>query len=201
VESERTVEDAARDLPAVSHLAESGGIDRRLDLRVQHLHGREDRDPRLLYPEDMRQVDRVLDDVALGVEVGRDVDRRVGDEERPRVGRHVDHEDVADAPRRAEPGFLGDDRLHQLVRMQAPLHERLVLARPDPGPPTLGRRTFSVGARTSAIPSMTTSSFWFTQRQSKVIRWCAESRALAVTETVIVSPRATGFLKRRVWLR
>ena len=31
------------------------------------------------------QIDRVLDDVALGVEIGEDIDRRVGDEQRLRI--------------------------------------------------------------------------------------------------------------------
>ena len=53
-------------------------------------------------PSLREQIDGVLHDVALGIEVGEDVDRRVGDEQRLGVGRHVHDEDVADAPRGAQ---------------------------------------------------------------------------------------------------
>ena len=78
------------------------------------------------------QVDRVLDDVALGVEVGEDVDRRVGDEQRLRIGRHIHDEDMADPPRRAQAGLADAvDRPHQLVGVQAALHQQLALALVD----------------------------------------------------------------------
>ena len=48
------------------------------------------------------QIDGVLDDVALGIEIGRDIDRGVGDEQRVRDGRHIHDEDVADPPRGAQ---------------------------------------------------------------------------------------------------
>ena len=65
---------------------------------------REDRDPRRAEADLREEVDGVLDDVALGVEVGEDIDRGIGDEQRFRIGRHVHDEDVADAPRRAQAG-------------------------------------------------------------------------------------------------
>ena len=51
------------------------------------------------------QIDRVLDDVALGIEIGGDVDRGVGDEQRLRMGRHVHDEDMADPPGGAQAGL------------------------------------------------------------------------------------------------
>ena len=48
------------------------------------------------------------------------------------------------------------------------------------------------GAITVAVPSITTSPRWLTQRQSKEIRWRAGSFAAAVTDTVIVSAIITG---------
>ena len=55
-------------------------------------------------PSAVDEVDGVLDDVALVEQRRIDVDGGVGDEERPRIGRRVDHEDVADPPRRAQAG-------------------------------------------------------------------------------------------------
>ena len=53
-------------------------------------------------PSALREVDRVLHDVGLVLSVGRDVDRGVGDQQQPRIGRHVHQEHVADAPRGAQ---------------------------------------------------------------------------------------------------
>ena len=70
VESERPVEDAAGDLAAIGHLAQSRRLDRRGDLGGDRLDGRENGNPRRTKPDLGEQVDRVLDDVALGVEIG-----------------------------------------------------------------------------------------------------------------------------------
>ena len=51
------------------------------------------------------QVDGVLDDVALGLEVGNDVHGGIGDEQRLGIGRHVHDEDVADPPVGPEAGL------------------------------------------------------------------------------------------------
>ena len=75
----------------------------------------------------MREVDSVLDDVDLVFERRVDVDRGIGDEERPRIVRSVDHEDVAHAPGGMKL-FLVDDRAHEFVGMEAALHQRLDLA-------------------------------------------------------------------------
>ena len=100
-------------------------------LRVHGLDRRQDRHARLAQAQAEMQVDRVLDDVDLGLEVGDDVDRGVGDEQRRRVGRHVHDEDVADPARGAQAGLLGHDRAHQLVGVQAALHQQLGLAGAD----------------------------------------------------------------------
>ena len=71
------------------------------------------------------EIDRVLDDVDLAFEVGGDVDRRVGDDERLVVPRHVHHEAVTDSPRGSEASVPLDHRTHQLVGMKAALHQRL----------------------------------------------------------------------------
>ena len=82
VERERPVEKRPRDLTPVRHLAQGGGLDRGRHLRRHRLHRAEDRHAHLGRAHRMREIDGVLDDVDLGVEVGGDVDRRVGDDER-----------------------------------------------------------------------------------------------------------------------
>jgi hypothetical protein len=75
----------------------------------------------------MAELDGVLDDVHLVFEGWLDVDRRVGDHQRVRVGRHVGHEDVADAARGAQAGFL-IHLAHHLVGVQRALHQGLDFA-------------------------------------------------------------------------
>ena len=62
---------------------------------------------------------------------GRDVDRGVGDDERLLVGRHVEHEAVAEAARGAQPGVALHHLTEQLVGVQAALHQRLGAAAGD----------------------------------------------------------------------
>ena len=74
VEGQRPVEHAAGDLPAIGHLAERRRLDRRGDFRGHGFDRRQDRDARRLPKPDLRvEIDRVLDDVALGVEIGKDL--------------------------------------------------------------------------------------------------------------------------------
>ncbi len=49
-------------------------------------------------PESGVEIDSVLDDVALGHEVWRDVHRGIGDEQSLWMAGHIHDEDVADAP-------------------------------------------------------------------------------------------------------
>ncbi len=73
----------------------------------------------------MCKVDRVLDDVDLVFQRRGDVDRRVGDDQRFLVRRHVHDEAMADAARGAQPAFAADDGGHQFVGVQAALHQQL----------------------------------------------------------------------------
>ena len=82
VEGQRSVELAADDLAALGHLAQGRGVDGRRNLAGHGLDRREDRDLGVLL-EGERQIDDVLDDVDLGIEVGKDVDRRIGDDRLP----------------------------------------------------------------------------------------------------------------------
>ena len=75
----------------------------------------------------MGEFDGVLHDVALGIQVGRDVDRRVRHQQQAVIGRHVQHEHMAHAPAAAQP--VGRDRrFHQFVGMEAAFHQRRDLA-------------------------------------------------------------------------
>ena len=73
----------------------------------------------------MRQLDRILDDVDLFLERRCDVYRRIRDDQRLRIGRHVHHEAVAYASCSTQSGVALDDRAHQLIRVKASLHQRL----------------------------------------------------------------------------
>ena len=131
VESERTIENATGDLAALGHLAQRGGVDGRGDLRGHRLDRRENSNPRSAEADLGEQIDRVLHDVALGFEVGKYVDGGVRDEQRLRIGRHIHDEDVADPARSAQAGLAGGHLAHQLVRVQAPLHQELAFALVD----------------------------------------------------------------------
>ena len=83
-------------------------------------------DARPREPERVREVDRVAHDVGLVLQRRRDVDRGIGDDEGPRVGRRLHEEAVAHAPPGAQRAR--HHRTHQLVGVQAALHQRLDLA-------------------------------------------------------------------------
>ncbi len=129
VEGQRPVENAARDLAAVGHLAQRGRVERGLDLGIHGFDGRQQSHFGLGDAQRVRQVDGVLHDVDLVFELGRDVDGRVGNEQGARIGRRIHDEDVRDAPRRAQAGIALHGGLEQLVGVQAALHQRLRIAR------------------------------------------------------------------------
>ena len=86
---------------AILHSAAASIVD--LIFGGHGLHRGQDRDVRVAHAERMRKVDRVLHDVDLVLQRRIDVDRGVGDEQRPRIAGHVDDEDMAHAPGRAQP--------------------------------------------------------------------------------------------------
>jgi hypothetical protein len=65
-----------------------------------------------------------LHDVDFLHQCRRDVDRGVGDHDRPWIGGNVHQEDVADAPAGAQAGSARDDLGHQFVGVQAAFHQR-----------------------------------------------------------------------------
>src|SRR5690606_39308258 len=70
------------------------------------------RHPRLGYAQRVRQIDGVLHDVALGDEIRLDVETGIGDQQRPGVGRHVHHPDMAHAAVGAQPPDRKSTRLN-----------------------------------------------------------------------------------------
>src|SRR4051794_40325920 len=72
----------------------------------------------------MREVDRVLNDVDLGLQIRRDVDCRIADDQRLIVAWHVHHEAMTYAPGGPETYIALDHCAHQLIRMQAAFHQR-----------------------------------------------------------------------------
>ncbi len=131
VERQRAVEQPAGDLAAIGHLAQRRRVHRRGNLRVDRLDRRQDRDLGLRDVQHVRQLDRVLHDVDLVLQRRLDVDRRVGHQQRARIGRHVEDEDVADAPGGAQPARRRHHRGQHFVGVQAALHQgrHLALAR------------------------------------------------------------------------
>ena len=106
VKGERSVENAAGDLTAIGHLAERRSIDCRRDFWRHGFDRGKDRHARRAKPDLREQVDGVLYDVALGIEIGKDVDRRVSDEQRVGMRRHIHDENVADPPAVRRPVLL-----------------------------------------------------------------------------------------------
>jgi len=95
-----------------------------------------------IQPQSVGKLDGVLRDVHLVVERRVDVDGRVGDEQRPRVGGCVDDEDVAHAPCGAQARLRIEHGVHEHVRVEAPLHEprRNTLAAKRDGPAWKAKR-------------------------------------------------------------
>ena len=131
VERERTVKDSSSDLPAVGHLAKGSRIDGRWYLGRDRFDRGENCNARLAEPNMREQIDDILNNVALGIEVGKNIDRSVGDEQRFGVGRHVHNEDVAYSPRRTQAGVRGSNSPHEFVGMQAAFHQQFAPSRPD----------------------------------------------------------------------
>jgi hypothetical protein len=131
VESQRAVEQAALDLAAVGHLAQRGGVDGGLDLGIDGFDRREDRHLGFGVPMMCARSMAFWMMSTFSSSVGSDVDRRVGDHHRARVGRHVHQEDVADAALGAQAGAAGDDLGHQFVGVQAALHQGFGVAAAD----------------------------------------------------------------------
>ena len=87
VQGQGPVDEAAPDLAPPSHLRDDGGVDRAGHLLVVDLlDRREEGDLGEDQAEGAGGPDRVGDDGELGAQIGRDIDRGVGDEEELVVG-------------------------------------------------------------------------------------------------------------------
>ena len=122
---------SAGDLAAFRHLAQGRRFDGRGDFGRHRLDRRKDGHSRHAHADRHPEIDGVLDDVALGIEIGKDVDRRIGDEQRIGMARHIHHEDMADPPPGAKPRRGGGDLMHQFICVEAPLHQQFALALAD----------------------------------------------------------------------
>ena len=121
----------AGDLGAVGHLAQGRGLDGRWNFCGDGLDRRKNCDARHAETHLVMQVDGVLDDVALGVEIGKYIDGGVGDEQRAGIGRHVHDEDMADPAGGAKSGIARRHLLHQFVGVKAALHEQFSFTAAD----------------------------------------------------------------------
>ena len=85
VRRQRAVDDGAAEHALRRHRLQRDGIGRRRKRGRRTVHRREQRDVGCREPERNRQLDRVLHDVALGGEVGRHVQLRVGQQQAART--------------------------------------------------------------------------------------------------------------------
>ena len=139
VEGKRPIQHAAGDLPTLRHFTERRGIQGGLHLGRHGLNRRKDRDLGRRNPHCLRQLDGIANDIRLGFQIGRDIHRRIRDDQRARVKRRIQHEGVAHAPFGAQPRFLRQSRAQQFIRMQAALHQSRRPAFPHQGHRSLGR--------------------------------------------------------------
>ena len=128
VEVERTIDDAAHDLPAVGHLGEDRSIRGRGHFRVHHLDRRQDGNLRCVDPHRASEADGVLADVALLVGVWRNIQGGVGDNNAPCILWGGNQRAVAEQPPCAQLGFLIEDRMQKHIGVQTPLHQSLDFA-------------------------------------------------------------------------
>ncbi len=144
IEREWAVDLRSGDLATIGHLAQSRGLDRRRHGGVDALRGGEDRHADLGDTHGVRQVDGVLDDVDLVGESRRDRHRGVGDDQGVGVAGHVHDEALRNAPSGAQAGLARHHGGHDLIGVQAALHQRFGAARPH-DLHRLGRRSLAVG--------------------------------------------------------
>src|SRR5262249_18962286 len=93
--------------------------------RRDRLDGGENGDLRRAEAKSRKEIDGVLNDVALGLEIRRDVYCRIGDEQGLRMAGNVHDEHVADAPSRPQAGLALHYLRQHLVGVQASLHQEL----------------------------------------------------------------------------
>ena len=79
----------------------------------------------------MREINRILDYINLGIEIWRDIDRRVGDDERLRIARNVHNEAMANATLSANSAMRGNNGTHEFVGMETSLHQGVRATRGD----------------------------------------------------------------------
>ena len=89
------------------------------------LDGGENRNPWRAKADLRKQINDILNDIALDVEVGKNIDRSVGNEEGFAIGRYIHDEHMANPTGRTQTGFAGSHFAHELVGVQAALHQEL----------------------------------------------------------------------------
>jgi hypothetical protein len=103
------------DLAVISHFAERCRLDGGLQSWIDYFDSGQDRDFRVFNPKRVCQFDSVLYDVNLVFQRWEDIDRAIGDDQRPGIGRDVKDKPMAGSPCRTKAGCLPDDCSHQFV--------------------------------------------------------------------------------------
>ena len=94
VEGQRPVDICAGDLTAPPHQRQAGRIEGRGDAGCHRLDRRKDRDARFGHTEHVKQIDGILANLALGGEIGGNIDGRIGNPDQPVMPWNIDYEDV-----------------------------------------------------------------------------------------------------------
>lgn len=79
----------------------------------------------------VREINRILDYINLGIEIWRDIDRRVGDDERLWIARNVHNEAMANTTLGANAAMRGNNGTHEFVGMETSLHQSVRATRGD----------------------------------------------------------------------
>ena len=125
IKGQRPVQRAARDLSAFRHLAQRRRGQGRVNIRGDGFDRGQQGDPGVFNLEGVGEVNGVLRNIAHRLKRGRDIDRRVAHQQRPRIGRHIEGKHMTDPPLGADPVFLVQHRPHELAGIQAALHQGL----------------------------------------------------------------------------
>ena len=138
VESQWPVEQRAINLSTLRHDHKCGSFQGRRQLGRDSFNRRQQRYLRTVDAQGVQHLDRIATDVSLVLQAGKDVYRRVGNEQRFVVAGHTHGEDMAEAPLSAQTAFTIGHGMQQFIAVQAAFHQQLATTFADQGNTTLG---------------------------------------------------------------
>jgi hypothetical protein len=124
VRGQRPVDHSAGNHALGGHLGQRRRVRGRGQRGRHALDGAQHGDQRRRGPDRVRKIDRVLHDVAFGRQRGRNIEQRIGENERAGITWRVDEKGMGEPPLPAQAGFRRGDGAHQVVGVEAALDER-----------------------------------------------------------------------------